>query len=143
MTIKVRLHRRNAEPIEIELGVEQSEKDVYLRGMVKNSITLDTIELVVYETYRQELPVGLQIVNANHHVNCFDSTESKKEEKMNDHIDQADGLVQLVPAVAAEAATLVPVLAEADGVLVGAGALPGDEVDAGEVIGYIQTDEDA
>lgn len=57
--------------------------------------------------------------------------------------DLVDGLDDQAPVVGAEAATLVPVVAEADGTLVGAGTLPGDHVDAGEVIGYVQTDEDA
>lgn len=46
------------------------------------------------------------------------------------------------PFVGADAATLVPVVADADGKLV-AEAHDGDRVEDGEVVAYVQTDEDA
>lgn len=58
--------------------------------------------------------------------------------------DLVDGLDAETPVVGAEAATLVPVVAEADGVLVGNhAATDGEHVSEGEVIAFIQTDEDA
>lgn len=61
---------------------------------------------------------------------------------MNDTHNDSTGLVDHLPAVDAAASTLVPVLASADGVVV-LGDVDGEHVDAGEVIGYVQTDEDA
>lgn len=58
--------------------------------------------------------------------------------------DLVDGLDAETPVVGAEAATLVPVVAEADGILVSSDAVAdGEHVCEGEVVAYVQTDEDA
>jgi len=60
------------------------------------------------------------------------------DDKNYDLVDRPD---DLVTGVDAEAATLVPLVAGADGTLVAARTV-GDEVSEGEVVGYVQTDED-
>lgn len=62
---------------------------------------------------------------------------------MNDTHNDTNRLVDNLPAVDTEASTLVPVLAEADGVVILGDNVDGEHVTAGEVIGYVQTDEDA
>lgn len=64
---------------------------------------------------------------------------------MNDFdTNMVDGQSDQTPAVGTETATLVPVVAEADGVLVGVdAAADGEHVSEGDVIAFVQTDEDA
>lgn len=62
---------------------------------------------------------------------------------MNDeHTNLVDGLDDAAPVVGAEAATLVPIVAEADGEFV-LSVFDGDAVDKGDVVGFVQVDEDA